>query len=105
MKSVAEQLREQASRVAAKPSTRSTEGAEAMSKSSTPPPAKRVGKTVNLDADLNQRIAMWQAAAATTLGVPRVTFQAVVDTLLAELLDDELLAMRTRQRLADDLAE
>ncbi|ATD70110.1 hypothetical protein CNO18_07355 [Gordonia sp. 1D] len=60
---------------------------------------------MNLDTELNQRVAVWQTAAATSLGVPRVTFQAVIDTLLEELLDDELLAQRVRQRLADAAAE
>lgn len=105
MKSRAEQIREQAQRVATQPSTRSAAGARALSRSQVPPASKRVGKTVNLDTDLNQRIAGWQTFTASTLGVPRVTFQAVVDTLLEELLDDELLAQRVRQRLADLAAE
>lgn len=105
MKSRADQIREQASRVATQPSNRSQAGAKEQLRATIPAVSKRVGKTVNLDSELNQRIAMWQAAAATSLGLPRVTFQAVVDALLEELLDDELLAIRVRQRVADGVDE
>lgn len=101
MKSRAEQIREQAARVASQPSNRSAEGAGVPTRSPAIPKSKRVGKTVNLEANLNQRVAAWQTAAATSLGVPRVTFQTVIDCLLEELLDDELLGMRVRQRLSD----
>uniref|UniRef100_UPI003D929A21 hypothetical protein n=1 Tax=Gordonia sp. B7-2 TaxID=3420932 RepID=UPI003D929A21 len=105
MKSRAEQIREQAQRLATQPSNRSAAGARALAGSHTPPATKRVGKTVNLDTELNQRVAAWQTTAASALGVPRVTFQAVIDSLLEELLDDEILAQRVRQRLADVAAE
>lgn len=97
MKSRAEQIREQASRVAAQPSNRSRESGSAPTQAA--PKSKRIGKTVNLDVSLNQRVAAWQIAAATSLGIPRVTFQTVIDCLLEELLDDERLASRVRERL------
>lgn len=97
MTSRAEQIRAQASRVASQPSTRSAAAAKATSQSAMPAVSRRVGKTVNLDADLNQRVLAWQAGAAHALGVPRVTFQSVVDALLTELLDDDLLARRVRE--------
>lgn len=99
MKSRAEQIREQAARVASQPSNRSAEGASAQARLPAVPKSKRVGKTVNLDASLNQRVVAWQTAAATSLGLPRVTFQTVIDCLLEELLDDERLSMRVRQRI------
>ncbi|MEP9394359.1 hypothetical protein ABLE94_19180 [Gordonia sp. VNK1] len=99
MKSRAEQIREQAARVVAQPSNRSAEGAGARARLPAVPKSKRVGKTVNLDANLNQRVVAWQTAAATSLGLPRVTFQAVIDCLLEELFDDERLSMRVRQRI------
>ncbi len=105
MTSRAEQIRAQASRVAAQPSTRSPVTARAASESAMPSVSRRVGKTVNLDADLNQRVLAWQADAAPAIGVPRVTFQAVVDSLLKELLDDELLAMRVRERFVAEMDE
>jgi len=70
-----------------------------------PAVSRRVGKTVNLDADLNQRVLAWQADAAHALGVPRVTFQSVVDALLSELLDDDLLARRVRESVAAEYVE
>lgn len=105
MTSRADQIRAQASRVAAQPSTRSPVTARAASESAMPSVSRRVGKTVNLDADLNQRVLAWQADAAHAIGAPRVTFQAVVDALLKELLDDELLAMRVRERLVAEMGE
>lgn len=105
MTSRAEQIRAQASRVASQPSTRSVAAARAASNVAMAPPSRRVGKTINLDADLNQRVLAWQADAAHVLGVPRATFQALVDVLLEELLRDELLARRTRALLAEQLAE
>lgn len=105
MTSRAEQIRAQASRVVAQPSTRSAVTARAAGESAMPSASKRVGKTVNLDADLNQRILAWQASAAHAIGVPRVTFQAVVDALLTELLDDELLAVRVRQHVVAEMGE
>ncbi|WP_139765863.1 hypothetical protein [Gordonia sp. i37] len=70
-----------------------------------PAVSRRVGKTVNLDADLNQRVLAWQAEAAHALGVPRVTFQSVVDALLTELLNDDMLARRTREFVATKCVE
>lgn len=105
MTSRADQIRAQASRVAAQPSTRSSVTARAVSESAMSSVSRRVGKTVNLDADLNQRVLAWQADAAHATGTPRVTFQAVVDALLKELLDDELLAMRVRERLVAEMDE
>ncbi len=105
MTSRAEQIRAQATRVASQPSTRSVATARATSQRALPATSRRVGKTVNLDADLNQRILAWQASAAHAIGVPRVTFQAVVDALLTELLDDELLAVRVRQHVVAEMGE
>lgn len=105
MTSRAEQIRAQASRVAAQPSTRSAVTARAAGESAMPSASKRVGKTVNLDADLNQRVLAWQAVAAHAVGLPRVTFQAVVDALLKELLDDELLAVRVREHVVAEMDE
>ena len=105
MTSRAEQIRAQASRVASQPSTRSEATARAAGKVAMPTVSRRVGKTVNLDADLNQRVVAWQAGAAHAIGVPRVTFQAVVDALLKELLDDELLAMHVRERFVAEMDE
>lgn len=99
MTSRAEQIRAQASRVASQPSTRSAVTAKATSQSAMPAVSRRVGKTVNLDADLNQRVLAWQAGAAHALGVPRVTFQSVIDALLVELLGDDVLARRVREIL------
>ncbi|MGW0038778.1 hypothetical protein [Gordonia sp. NPDC003376] len=105
MTSRAEQIRAQASRVASQPSTRSAATAKATSQIAMPAVSRRVGKTVNLDADLNQRVLAWQAEAAHALGVPRVTFQSVVDALLTELLNDDLLARRTREFVAAKCVE
>ena len=105
MTSRAEQIRAQASRVASQPSTRSVATAKAASQSAMPSASRRVGKTVNLDADLNQRVLAWQADAAHALGVPRVTFQSVVNALLTELLDDDLLARRVRESVAAECVE
>lgn len=105
MTSRAEQIRAQASRVASQPSTRSAATAKATSHIAMPSASRRVGKTVNLDSDLNQRVLAWQADAAHALGVPRVTFQSIVGALLAELLDDEILAARIRESLSSDAAE
>lgn len=105
MTSRAEQIRAQASRVAAQTSTRSAANARATSEVAMPSASRRVGKTVNLDADLNQRVLAWQADAAHAVGVPRVTFQSVVDALLTELLDDDLLAQRVREYVSVRAAE
>ncbi|RPA65930.1 hypothetical protein EF294_04195 [Gordonia oryzae] len=67
MTSRAEQIRAQASRVASQPSTRSAVTAKATSQIALPSASRRVGKTVNLDADLNQRVLAWQAGAAHAL--------------------------------------
>lgn len=99
----ADEIRAQAQRVAAKPANRSTAGREEQLRRSVAPRSrtKPVGKTLNLDSSLNSDIQRWQNDTATSMGMSRVTFQQTVNALLRELLTDNDLATRVRDRIAD----
>lgn len=97
----ADEIRAQAQRVAAKPANRSKAGRQEQLRRSVAPRSrtKPVGKTLNLDSALNSDIQRWQNDTATSMGMPRVTFQQTVDALLRELLADNGLADRVRERI------
>lgn len=99
----ADEIRAQAKRVGSKPSNRSEAGEVARKgrASSGATRTKAVGKTINLDPQLNGDVQSWQNGTAGSLGVGRVTFQETVTALLRELLSDEELAGRVAARIAD----
>lgn len=104
MMSRADEIRAQAQRVGSQPSTRSDAGARARKGREAKGVArtKRAGKTLNLDPQLNGDMVLWQADAATALGLTRVTFQTTVDALLRELLSDPELSERIINRIANE---
>jgi hypothetical protein len=64
---------------------------------------KLVRKTVDLPPVRYTALTQWCNETATTIGVTRVTGQAVINALIARLLTDETMAHRIRADLADEL--
>lgn len=65
--------------------------------------AKPVRKTVDLPPARYRALTDWCTETATSIGVTRVTGQAVINALVARLLTDETLARRLRADLTDEL--
>ncbi len=64
---------------------------------------KRVRRTVDLAPAHHHQLTSWCEDAAVTLGAARVSGQDVISALVAQLLTDETLARKIRQRLADEM--
>lgn len=63
------------------------------------PRLRDVRKNVDLSPDLNRRLGDWQRDTAIELGLARVTAQDLLTELVLELLDDQDLGDRIKDRL------
>lgn len=67
--------------------------------------AKAIRKTVDLPPQRYSDLTKWCAETAVELGVSRITGQDVLNALVAQLLTDETLAGRIRDKLDKEIRE